>query len=183
MDAIGLCETTSIAIGHQAEDEMLKAAEVQLLLARSICPGKYLVVVGGEVSSVRAAVDAGAQTASHSLVENRVIARVHEKVFPAISCAVELEAKDVKALGIVETFSASSIIDCADAAVKASEVVLFRVHLAMAVGGKGFFMVTGEVAAVEAAIAAGAQMAAEEGILVGQVVIPGPRPELFREVI
>ncbi|HOG28006.1 MAG TPA: BMC domain-containing protein, partial [Vicinamibacterales bacterium] len=69
----------------------------------------------------------------------------------------------------------------ADAAVKAANVVLFRIHLAMAVGGKGFVVLTGDIASVEAAVAAGAAVASGEGILVGKAVIPGPAKELFRE--
>ena len=38
---------------------MLKAAEVELILARTICSGKYVVIVGGEVAAVRSSVDSG----------------------------------------------------------------------------------------------------------------------------
>jgi microcompartment protein CcmL/EutN len=183
LDSIGLLETTSIGMGYQAEDAMLKAASVDLLLARTICSGKYLVVVGGDVASVESSVEAGAVAATGALVEKRVIPRVHPAVFPAISMAVDLRPEEAKALGIIETFSASSIIDVADAAAKAAEVVLFRIHLAMAIGGKGFVLLTGDVASVEAAVSAGAAIAAEEGILVSRVVIAAPHRELFREYI
>ena len=102
---------------------------------------------------------------------------------PAIGLAVDLPPEQARALGIIETFSASSIIDVADAAVKSADVVLFRVHLAMAIGGKGFVLMTGDVASVEAAVAAGSQIAASEGILTGRVVIPAPRRELFRDFL
>ena len=51
----------------------------------------------------------------------------------------------------------------------------------MALGGKGFVAMTGDVASVEAAVAAGAQVAADEGMLVARAVIAGPSRELFRE--
>ena len=51
--SIGAIELSSIGIGYQIEDEMLKAASVELLIARTICSGKYLIVVGGSVSDVR----------------------------------------------------------------------------------------------------------------------------------
>ncbi len=183
LNAIGLVEVTSIALGHLAEDAMLKAAPVELLLARTICSGKFLVVVGGDVASVEAAVDGGAQAASGALVERRVIPQVHPGVFPAIAATVALDPDEARALGVVETFSASSIVDVADAAAKSASVTLFRVHLAMAIGGKGYVMMAGDVASVEAAVAAGAQVAAEEGILVGSTVIAAPRSELFREFV
>jgi microcompartment protein CcmL/EutN len=183
LNSIGLIEVSSIAVGILAEDAMLKAASVDLLVARTICSGKYLVAIGGDVASVQAAVEAGAKKCAGSLIEKRTIVQVHESVFPAISMAVDLDPAQVKALGFIETFSASSIIDVADAAAKSAEVILFRIHLAMAIGGKGFVLMTGDVASVEAAVAAGCAIAAEEGILVGRGVIAAPSKELFREYI
>jgi microcompartment protein CcmL/EutN len=181
--SVGLVEVASIATGYVALDAMLKVAHVDLLLARTICSGKYLIVVGGDVASVQASVDAGAERCKGSLIERRVVTKVHPSVFPAIGLSVEAVPERIKALGIIETFSASSIVDVADAAAKAADVVLFRIHLAMAVGGKGFVVLTGDIASVEAAVAAGAAVASGEGILVGKAVIPGPARELFREFV
>lgn len=181
LDAIGLIEVASIAMGHLAEDAMLKAASVELLLARTICSGKFLIAVGGDVASVQAAVAAGAEMCPGSLIEKRVISHVHPDVFPAIGMAVDLPSDQARALGVIETFSASSIVDVADAAAKSANVTLFRIHLAMAIGGKGYVMMTGDVASVEAAVMAGSAIAAEEGILVGRAIIAAPRRELFRE--
>src|ERR1035438_8501325 len=54
-NSIGMVELGSIAAGYQVCDAMLKAAEVELVLARSICSGKYMVMVRGEVGAVQAA--------------------------------------------------------------------------------------------------------------------------------
>ena len=181
LTAIGMVETSSIASGIDAQDAMLKAASVELLVARTICSGKYIVIVAGDVAAVRASVDAGMQRTEQSLVEELVIPNVHRSVFPALGQAVVLAPGDVDALGIIESFSAASIIEAADAAAKAAEVILFRVHVAMAVGGKGYLLLTGDVAATEAAVAAGAALVSKRGMLVNRVVIPRPRPELFQE--
>jgi microcompartment protein CcmL/EutN len=182
LDAIGLVEVSSIALGHLSEDAMLKAATVDLLLARTICSGKFIIVVGGDVAACEASVEAGAAAAG-GLIEKRVIAHVHPSVFPAISMAVDLDPAEARALGVIETFSASSIVDVADCAAKAAAVTLFRIHLAMAIGGKGYVMLTGDIASVEAAVSAGVGVAAEEGILVASAVIAAPRKELFREFV
>ena len=183
LNSIGLVELSSVAMGYVVEDAMLKAAAVQLLLARTICSGKYLVVVAGDVAAAEASTEAGGMAAAGTLIEKRVIPRVHPSVFPAISLSVDIPPDRVQALGIIETFSASSIIDVADAAAKTADVTLFRVHLAMALGGKGFVLLTGDVASVRAAVDAGAAMAGNEGILVGRAVIAATRRELFREFI
>ena len=46
--AIGLVELKSTPIGIQTADEMVKAANVELVLANPVCPGKYMIVVSGE---------------------------------------------------------------------------------------------------------------------------------------
>ena len=59
--SVGLIELSSIAAGFEACDAMLKAAAVELVLARTICSGKYMVLVRGEVADVQASVQAGSQ--------------------------------------------------------------------------------------------------------------------------
>ena len=180
-DSIGLIELTSIASGFLVCDAMLKAADVSLVLSRSICSGKYMVMVRGDVAAVQAAVSAGVAGARFSVIDSFVIPNLHEGVFPAISGATKVEV--LEALGIVESFSVAALIEGADAAVKAANVVLIDIRLAMALGGKAFVTMTGDVAAVQSAVDAAAQVVGQKGMLVNKVVIPHPRPELLTEVI
>ncbi len=181
--SIGLIELSSIATGLMVQDTMLKAGDIKILMARSICSGKYLIVVSGDVTSVTTAVHAGGAAAGASLIERRQIARVHPAVLAAIGNAVDFDRRQLKSIGIIETFSAASIIEVADAAIKAADVTLLRIHLAMALGGKGFVLMAGDVSSVQAAVAAGAKVAGEDGMLVGKGVIPAPSEELFRDYI
>ena len=180
-NSIGLIELTSIASGFQTCDAMLKAADVDLVLSRSICSGKYMVMVRGDVAAVEAAVAAGVRGTRFSVIDSFVIPNLHESVFPAISGTAKVEA--LEALGIVESFSVASLIEGADAAVKAANVQLIEIRLAMALGGKAFVTLTGNVAAVQSAVEAGAQIVGQKGMLVNKVVIPHPRPELLNEMI
>ena len=183
INSIGLIELSSVATGFVVEDLMLKAGNVHLLLARSICSGKFLIVVSGDVTSVQSALVAGATAAGASLIERRQIARVHPSVLQAISQTVEIDPSQLRSIGVIETFSAASIIEVADAAVKSANVTLLRVHLAMALGGKGFVLMAGDVSSVQAAVYAASKAAAEDGMLVGRGVIPNPSPELFKEYV
>ena len=85
LTAIGMVETSSIASGIDAQDAMLKAAAVEMVLARSICSGKYMVMVRGEVGAVQAAVSAGVSAGHFSVIDSFVIPNLHESIFPAIS--------------------------------------------------------------------------------------------------
>ena len=84
-NSIGLIELTSIAAGFRSCDAMLKAANVELVLSRSICSGKYMVMVRGDVAAVQAAVSAGMSGGRFSVIDSFVIPNLHESVFPAIS--------------------------------------------------------------------------------------------------
>ncbi len=180
-NSIGLVELGSIAAGFQACDAMLKTADVELVLARTICSGKYIVLVRGDVAAVEASVQAGARSAGVAVIDTFVIPNVHESLFPALAGTTKIET--LGALGALESFSVASLIEAADAAAKAAQVQLMEVRLAMALGGKAFATLTGNVAAVESAVAAGAQVLAQKGLLVNKVVIPSPRPELLNEMI
>lgn len=180
-NSIGLIEMSSIAAGFLVTDTMLKAADVELMLARTICSGKYMVVVRGDVSAVQSAVAAGRHAGDFSIIDTFVIANIHEDVFPALSGASR--GKWLEALGIVESFSVASLIEAADAAAKSAAVQLVEVRLAMAMGGKAFFTCTGSVAAVQAAVDAASAVIGAKGLLVNRVVIPNPRQELLTEMV
>ena len=180
-NSIGLIELTSVAAGYQVTDAMLKTAAVDLMLSRSICSGKYMVMVKGEVGAVEASVAAGVGAGNFSVIDSFVIPNLHELVFPAIAGASKVET--LEALGILESFSVAALIEGADAAAKTADVQLIEIRLAMALGGKAFVTMTGDVAAVQAAIDAGAAVVGAKGMLVNKVVIPRPRPELLNEMI
>lgn len=181
--AIGIIELSSIAAGYRVQDTMLKAAVVELLVARTICSGKFLVIVGGSVASVSAAVDAGNMAGSGYVIENINIPNIDQQVFAALTGSVNIKEDSGRAIGIVETFSATPIIEAADSAVKAADVTLLRVHVSMAIGGKGFFLVNGDVSAVTAAVDAAVDSIKETGMLVNRVIIPSASREVYAEYL
>lgn len=181
MNSIGLIELTSIAAGMQAADIMLKTSDVELILSRTICSGKYMVLVGGEVAEVQTAVDAAMSSLDYAVIDTFVIPNVHKDIFPALSGHSGTET--LESLGILEAYSVASLIEGADAAVKAATVKIIEIRLAMALGGKAFCTLTGEVAAVTSAVESGAQVIADKGLLVNKVVIAKPRKELMSEMI
>ena len=179
--AIGLIELSSIAAGFEVADTMLKRAGVRLLLSRSICSGKYMVLIGGDTAPVETSVAAGAEAANGCLIDRFVIPNIHPDVLAAIGRAQVPPLGG--ALGVLESFNVATLIEAADAAVKAAAVMLVEVRLAMALGGKAFCTMTGDVASVKAAVAAGRAIIAERGLLVNAIVIPNPHADLYREVV
>ncbi len=180
-NAIGLIEYSSIARGIGSADAMVKAAAVELVISRTICSGKFMNLIAGDVQAVKNAIAAGEEYGMETVIDSFVIPNVHPDVFPAMSGSTQVTKLD--ALGVIESFSVASLIEGADQAAKAADVKLIEIRLAMALGGKAFVTLTGAVGAVESAVAAGAEIVSRNGMLVHTVVIPSPRPELLRDIL
>lgn len=178
MIAIGFLELNSIAKGILAADMMIKASEIKLIAARPGCPGKYQVLISGEVSAVESAMKAGEEAGGANVVDSLVIPRIHPQVIEAINMS-SMPSK-LRALGVMEFFSVTGAIVAADTAVKAAAVSLIEIRLGMGIGGKSYVTLTGDVSAVEESVKAGVKTAENTGNLIAQVVIAHPDKELYR---
>ena len=180
-NAIGLIELCSVAKGFEVTDAMLKAAEVELIEAHSVCPGKFLVLITGETANVDSSLKDGIKIADDLLVDKLFIPNIHSQLVPAIRGTSIVSKLD--SLGIIETFSVASCIIAADAAAKKANIELIDVRLANALGGKGYLTLTGEVSAVRSAVNAGCNAIKSDGILIKRVVIPQPHKDIAGRVL
>ena len=160
MNSIGLVEVKNVSKGIVVTDEMLKSAGIVLISSGSVCPGKFVTIVGGELSAIHAAVDRAELIAEDALIDKFVIGNLGDNVFEAICGTADVKEK--KAFGIVE---------------------LIEVRVARGLGGKCFVSMTGDVADVKAGVEAGARIATEQGVLINTEVIANPHPELWEAVL
>ncbi len=179
--SIGLIELRSIARGIETTDVMLKAADVELLRAHVVCPGKYIVLIAGDVGAVRSAVAAGEQVAPSVVVDTFILPNAHPSIFPALAAVTEVD--QVRSLGIVETFTLAGAIVAADAAVKAAQVTLLEIRLPFALGGKAFAIFTGDVSAVRSAVESAVNVLRDEGVIESYVVIAQPHRQLVEKLL
>ena len=84
-EALGMIETKGFVGNVEATDAMAKAAGVEIVKQLPIGGGFLTIIVKGDVGSVKAAVDAGAEAASRvgELVASNVIARPHADLLKA----------------------------------------------------------------------------------------------------
>ena len=71
--AIGMIELSSIARGIDTCDYMVKAAQVDLLRASTVCPGKYIIIVAGDTGDVRASMAEGRKRGAQFVVDELMI--------------------------------------------------------------------------------------------------------------
>ena len=181
MNSIGFLEMNSIAKGVEAADSILKTAAVELLFAKAGCPGKYYILFTGEVAAVQSSMETGCAIGGERVVDSCVIPRIHPQVIRAINMTNMPE--EMRAVGVMEFFSVTASVYAADAAVKAADVDLVDVRLGTGIGGKSFVILTGEVAAVRAAVECGIHTPPAAGMLVSSVVIPSPHRELLNSLM
>ena len=179
--AIGMLEYMTVSTGMEATDLMLKTAEVELIEAQTVCPGKYIALVTGDLSSVKAAVEASKTKYSEKLIDTFVLGNPHEDIFPAVYGTAAVE--NPSALGIFETYSAASIIVAADAAAKTAAVKLIELRIARGMCGKSYMTLTGEVAAVTAAIERAKAEIGADGMFLDSSVIAGPSEKLWKLIV
>lgn len=167
--ALGMLEFSSIAVGISAGDAMVKRGPVAEILAGTIHPGRYLVMVSGDVASVEEALTAGRDTGGTDMVDEVFLPDVHPTVVAAIGGG--RVASDGESLGVVETATVSATVRAADAGVKGASVTLIEVRLADGLGGKAYALFSGALQDVEAAVAIATARVPEEAF-VGSVVVP-----------
>ncbi len=179
--AIGMIEYKTVSAGITATDLMVKTADVDLIEAQTVCPGKYISIITGELSAVRSAVDNARHTFELQYIDSFVLGNPDDSIFPAIVGTTEVGS--VSALGVIETFDAAQIIVAADNAVKTAEVKLIEIRLARGMCGKSYAIITGEVAAVDAAIERAKSAVLESGMLLDSTVIARPDAKLIEKII
>ena len=173
--ALGMVEYTTVSSGMQAADLIVKTAEVEILEASTVCPGKYLVTFAGGLSAVRASIDACRKKLPSRLIDSFVLGNPHDDVIPAICGATDVS--EVEALGVFETYSAASAVVAADNTVKTSMVKLIEIRLARGMCGKSY------VPAVTAAIERAKRDCGDTGMFLDSAVIPRPAKDLWKNIL
>ena len=169
-----MIEFKSVAAGMTAADIMVKTSEVDIVEAQTVCPGKYIAIITGDLSAVKASVDTAMDMGGENGIDSFVLGNPDESIFPAILGTTNVTADDVNALGVIETFDAAQIIVAADNAVKTSDVRLIEIRLARGMCGKSYVTLTGEVAAVKAAVDRAKEVVSRSGMLLDTTVIARP---------
>ena len=179
--AIGMVEYKTVSTGIKAADLIVKTADVELIQAQTVCPGKFIILFSGDLSAVRVSVDAAMVQYPEALIDSFVLGNPHDSIFKALTCTAEIDS--VKALGVIETFTGASAIVAADHAAKTAQVDVFEIRVARGMCGKSYVILTGSVAAVEAAVEETVEVLKDEGTMLDYAVIPSPSKEFVKTLM
>ncbi|NKF06823.1 BMC domain-containing protein [Clostridium gasigenes] len=175
--AVAIVELRSIASGISVVDKMLKAADVEPLYCKPICPGKFFVIVCGDVGSVNAALEAALKENNKYIISTKILPNIHEDIINAIKNKYLRSAS--LAIGIVETISVAEGIVALDTSLKNGEVTLVKLSLGFTTGGKCYYIVSGQLSGVKEAIECALKVIKKDKLLCYEI-IPSPDTELLK---
>lgn len=143
--SIALIEFSKIAVAIKCADEMTKAADIDLLQTKFICPGKYSVLISGKISAVKSSLNTGLSLGERekAVIEKLLIPNVSEEVLEMLKYK-KVDKDKIKSLAILEYNNITSGVIAADTAIKAAEVNLVKLKLGMTTGGKAVVIFTGD---------------------------------------
>ena len=177
--AIALFEFDSIAVGIRAADGMAKRAPLAALKAGTVHPGRYLVLVGGNVAPVEEAYIEGQRLGEDSLVDRILLPEVHPKAYAA--AMGQRSAAAYNTLGVIETQLLPSALHAADAGIKGARVEILELRLGDGLGGKGLLLLGGDIADVQAGVEFAVAAANQHHGEVRHSVIPSLADEMIEE--
>lgn len=180
--AVALIEFSSIAVGMVAGDAMVKASPVGSIYAGTVHPGKYLVLVSGDTASVDEAFSVGREIGDATIVDSVFLPDIHPAVANAIVSDADDAPLEAEALGIVETATVATVIEAADAGVKAAHVHLPTVQIADGLGGRAYVLFCGVVGEVEAAVEAAVARVEFTGNVLHHRIIPQVHEAMVRNL-
>jgi microcompartment protein CcmL/EutN len=198
MHALGFIEAPFLSISAMLAQEAANAADVRILGFEATGNENVLIRLAGDVDQVRAALDAAEALApklgAASIVTgtiprpaNGFDPMIHfpnatnplyggrDQLLPTDYPATTMNAKP-QAIGILETQGLTAVLEATDAMLKAADVKLVGKEKI----GAAYVtvIVTGDVAAVTAAIQAGQQAVGSLGKVIAAHVIARPHDEL-----
>ncbi len=179
--SIGVVEFRSIAVGISAVDRIVKASDVKIVEAKTICPGKYYIIFAGLVSAVKNSISVIEGESEPFIIDSVVIPNIYPQIFAGLSGTSEV--RQMQSIGIIETLTSPSIIWAADTAIKATDIDIVEVRIARALGGKNICVINGVLSDVEESVSAGIRYPKEKGFLVDYQVIAAPHDDLYRAVM
>ncbi|MCK5672482.1 MAG: BMC domain-containing protein, partial [Spirochaetales bacterium] len=150
IDVIGILELSSMADGLNTLDAVVKEKPVTIIKAEPVNPGKYLMMITGDVASVEAAMDIGLKLAGNSIVDHILLKNLDKQVIPAITiCRAPVEWD---AIGLLETNSVAAVVEAADMAVKEAEIHIIGIVTGNETGGKALVKISGSIGDINSAM-------------------------------
>lgn len=177
--SIAVFEFKSISKGTEVTDEMIKLAEVQIIIFRVICPGRLLVILSGDNEAIKTVFNNGNEAGNGQILDSSLISGVENMVIKALTTRIMMPHKG--ALGLFETITISSGIKALDSTLKGGNLNLVKLQMASGISGRLVFTVSGDVSDVEQGLKSG-ENAIEARRIINTSIIRSPDEMILRYI-
>jgi microcompartment protein CcmL/EutN len=175
---IFVAEFKSVSRGIMVTDSMVKSTEVSIVQASSLCPGKYLAILEGELSALISADKIAEEQGGRHLFSSFTVGGIDQKIIEAIGGDLAEASSD--SIGIVEGPHMADLINSSDIAVDSAEVDFLEYRLARGCGVNSFYIITGVLSAVNEAVDNASRFLGERGSLIAFRIVPAPDRQVMR---
>lgn len=179
--SIGALEFESISKGIEISNEVVKKSNVEIIFLKTICPGKFFIVVSGNEGEIDEAIDYGKEIAQKTLVSSFKVHAVSLSIVEAFKNKYDSN-EVLDAFGVMETTNVCAGIKALDLALKAGDIRLVKMRLAFGIGGKLVFIVTGTLSSIQYGLQEGKSILSEKECE-NVSIIPSPNKELIKYLL
>lgn len=179
--SIGAIEFKSIAKGIEVSNEIIKKSLVEVLYFKSICPGKFLIIVSGETSYVNECIDYGIEIGDKYIIDSFVINAVSTEIIDGLKNRYK-KLEHINSVGVVETNKVCAGIKMLDKTLKSGDVSLVKLQLSFAIAGKLVYIVSGDLSSLEYSLEESKSVVKEKDIIY-MTTIPSIDEKLIKNLI
>ncbi len=175
---VAIVEFKSVSRGILVTDGMIKSARVDGVFAGTLCPGRYLTIVEGEVSAVESALETADKLGGRHVISSLIVSGINLKVIEAIGG--DTVSAPLESIGIIEGMQMANLISSADICVDSANVEFADFRLAQGCGANSFYIVTGTLSSVNEAVKNAAGFLKKYGSLEAYKIIPNPDRQVWK---
>jgi len=175
--SIGAIEFKSIAKGIEVSNEIVKKSSVEVIYLKSICPGKFLIMILGETCYIKESIDYGLTKGDGYIVDSFIINSVSSDIINGLKNKYK-KLESIKSIGVVETNKVCSGLKALNKTLKSSDVSLINLQVSFAIGGKLVYTVSGDLSDLEIGINEGCKVINKKDIINTSII-----PSLNKQII
>lgn len=144
-----LLEFKKISLGLKIVNEFTKNYEIEIILSKIVCPGKYLVLCGGELSIIEE-VEKKLKTFDENSknIDIIVVSSIERKLLEKINIKL-LKNEKIECLGVIETFNAIKAIELSDYIENESNTEIILIKIGIGMSSKGLVLFKGQTSDVK----------------------------------
>jgi len=175
---IAVVEFKSVSRGISVTDAMIKAADVRTVLSTTLCPGKYLTIVSGDVSAIESSKNIADELGGRHVFSSFVVNGVGQEIIDAIGG--KLDEDPTGAISVIESLQMANLINAADLSMDAADVGFLDFRLGRGCGVNCFYVLTGTLTDIKEATGVAIDFLKSLGSLIAYKIVASPDRELIR---